>query len=111
MGFAYLGIGVGGAAVPLISYRLPQAFGCRSALEALGVLIIVLSLLMVPLLKENPRRVSTKANRTRSNPSAMSSGIRVLSAGAGKHVFDCRGWRCEPALEIVPQPRSTLPRR
>jgi len=26
MGFAYLGIGVGGAAVPLISYRLTQAF-------------------------------------------------------------------------------------
>src|SRR5215467_14414362 len=52
MGFAYLGIGLGGAAVPLISYRLTQAFGWRSALEALGVLIIVLSLPMVLLIKE-----------------------------------------------------------
>src|SRR5690348_7265009 len=52
MGFAYLGIGVGGAAVPLISYRLSQAFGWRTALEILGVLIIVLSLPMVLLIKE-----------------------------------------------------------
>src|SRR6516165_4806440 len=52
MGFAYLGIGVGGAAVPLISYRLSQAFGWRTALQALGVLIIVLSLPMVLLIKE-----------------------------------------------------------
>src|SRR5215470_12876048 len=52
MGFAYLGIGLGGTAVPLISYRLSQAFGWRTALEALGVLIIVLSLPMVLLIKE-----------------------------------------------------------
>src|SRR5215467_517962 len=52
MGFAYLGIGLGGAAVPLISYRLSQAFGWRTALETLGVLIIVLSLPMVLFIKE-----------------------------------------------------------
>jgi sugar phosphate permease len=44
MGFAYLGIGVGGAIVPLLSAALVNAFGWRVALQALGVLIIVLAL-------------------------------------------------------------------
>src|SRR5215471_13767822 len=52
MGFAYLGIGLGGAAVPLISYRLSQTFGWRTALEALGIVIIALSLPLVLLVKE-----------------------------------------------------------
>jgi sugar phosphate permease len=52
MGFAYLGIGVGGAVVPLLSYRLTQIFGWRTALEALGIIIIVLSLPLVALVKE-----------------------------------------------------------
>src|SRR6516225_570179 len=68
MGFAYLGIGVGGAAVPLISYRLSQAFGWRTALEALGLLIIVLSLPMVLLIKEK----STPSLRG-SEPGALES--------------------------------------
>src|SRR5947209_15779569 len=41
MGFAYLGIGVGGALVPLVSASLVAAFGWRIALQVLGALIIV----------------------------------------------------------------------
>src|SRR5215469_17798359 len=52
MGFAYLGIGVGGAAVPLLSVRLTQMYGWRTALETLGVVIIAISLPMVLLVKE-----------------------------------------------------------
>jgi MFS family permease len=44
MGFAYLGIGVGGAIVPLISYRLTLIFGWRGSLQTLGVLLIALAL-------------------------------------------------------------------
>src|SRR6266540_3066414 len=44
MGFAYLGIGIGGALVPLISTRLVAAFDWRTALQVLGVLIVVLAL-------------------------------------------------------------------
>src|SRR6266540_7046383 len=44
MGFAYLGIGIGGAMVPLISTRLVAAFDWRTALQVLGVLIVVLAL-------------------------------------------------------------------
>src|SRR5947208_6819248 len=36
MGFAYLGIGVGGALVPLVSASLVAAFGWRVALQVLG---------------------------------------------------------------------------
>jgi MFS family permease len=52
MGFAYLGIGIGGAAVPLLSVRLTQLFGWRMALEVLGIVIIVVSLPLVLLVKE-----------------------------------------------------------
>jgi len=52
MGFAYLGIGIGGAAVPLLSSKLTEMFGWRTALESLGVLIILVSLPLVALVRE-----------------------------------------------------------
>jgi MFS family permease len=56
MGFAYLGIGIGGATVPWISRALIQHFGWQSALRLLGVLIIVASLPLAFLVKESPPR-------------------------------------------------------
>src|SRR5271169_4315611 len=44
MGIAYIGIGLGGAAVPIISRALSARFGWQRALEAVGVLIILLAL-------------------------------------------------------------------
>src|ERR1700704_2316144 len=44
MGFAYLGIGLGGAAVPWISHTLVQHFGWQAALRTLGLLILVIAL-------------------------------------------------------------------
>src|SRR5262245_48961573 len=44
MGFAYLGIGIGGAVVPLVSYGLTSLLGWRGSLQALGVLLIALAL-------------------------------------------------------------------
>ncbi len=54
MGFAYLGIGIGGAAVPLLSHWLTQQFGWRGALQGLGFLIIVLAFPMAFFVKESP---------------------------------------------------------
>ena len=54
MGFAYLGIGLGGALVPLLSVWLVQKFGWHSALRILGVLIIVLALPLAYFVKEAP---------------------------------------------------------
>jgi len=54
MGFAYLGIGFGGALVPLISNILVQHFGWQVALRILGVLVIVLSFPLAFFVKESP---------------------------------------------------------
>jgi MFS family permease len=54
MGFAYLGIGIGGAVVPWLSYWLTQQWGWRGALQALGVLVIVLAGPMVLFTREAP---------------------------------------------------------
>jgi len=52
MGFAYLGIGLGGAAVPWISHTLVQHFGWQAALRTLGLLILVIALPAALLTKE-----------------------------------------------------------
>jgi len=54
MGFAYLGIGLGGAVVPLLSVWLVQKYGWHNALRILGVLIIVLALPLAYFVKETP---------------------------------------------------------
>jgi len=54
MGIAYLGIGLGGAAVPWISHLLVQYFGWQAALRSLGLLILVIALPAALLAKEPP---------------------------------------------------------
>ena len=55
MGFAYLGIGVGGALVPLLSNWLTNEFGWRGSLRALGILMILIALPMAYFIKDSPR--------------------------------------------------------
>ncbi len=64
MGFAYLGIGIGGATVPWISHALVQHFGWQAALRLLGLLIIVVSLPLAFLVKEAPPQSPTDRNLT-----------------------------------------------
>jgi MFS family permease len=54
MGFAYLGIGVGGMLVPQIAKWLNIQFGWHQALMLLGILMIVISFPMAWIVKENP---------------------------------------------------------
>ena len=54
MGFAYLGIGVGGAGAPLLANWFTQQFGWTSALRTLGILIVVIALPMAFFVKESP---------------------------------------------------------
>ena len=54
MGFAYLGIGIGGAVVPFLGVWLTQAFGWQGALQALGALIVLAALPMALTVPESP---------------------------------------------------------
>ena len=54
MGFAYLGIGVGGVIVPQLADRLRVAFGWQGALRTIGILMIVIALPMALFVKESP---------------------------------------------------------
>jgi MFS family permease len=58
MGFAYLGIGVGGMLVPQIAKWLNIRFGWHQALMLLGILMIVISFPMAWIVKENPEKKS-----------------------------------------------------
>lgn len=61
MGFAYLGIGVGGAIVPLLGHWLTQQFGWRTSLQLLGLLIIVLALPLAYFVREGPSGAPVRA--------------------------------------------------
>ena len=54
MGFAYVGIGIGGAVVPQLSRWMNETFGWRGGLRGLGILMIVLALPMAYFVKESP---------------------------------------------------------
>src|SRR2546425_5514964 len=54
MGIAYLGIGVGGAIVPRLSYWLTQQYGWHDALKILGVLMILIAFPLAFFVKESP---------------------------------------------------------
>jgi MFS family permease len=58
MGFAYLGIGVGGMLVPQIAKWLNIQFGWHQALMLLGILMIVISFPMAWIVKEVPEKQS-----------------------------------------------------
>ena len=68
MGFAYLGIGAGGALVPLLSHWLTGEVGWRGSLRGLGILMIVLALPMAYFVKESPPGQEDKKEATALAP-------------------------------------------
>ena len=68
MGFAYLGIGVGGAIVPLLAHALTQRFGWQAALQILGVLMVVIAFPMAWFVREWPSSAAIAA--TEGEPDA-----------------------------------------
>lgn len=64
MGFAYLGIGVGGAIAPLLANRLTQQFGWQGALRTLGILVVLLALPLAFLIKEEPGKKTNALSQT-----------------------------------------------
>lgn len=78
MGFAYLGIGVGGAIVPLLAAALTARLGWHVALQLLGALIIVFSLPFALFVRDNP----DTAAQTAGAAAAHTHGHTTVSAAA-----------------------------
>lgn len=74
MGIAYLGIGAGGAIVPLLATKLESNLGWQYALSMLGVLIIVIAFPMVFLIKDNSGK--TKEEKKQEVPVKMKQVLR-----------------------------------
>ncbi|MCI0336901.1 MAG: MFS transporter [Acidobacteria bacterium] len=72
MGFAYLGIGIGGMIVPWIAALLTQRVGWHNALMIIGILMIVIAIPMVWFVKESP---DVQEERRSAEPPAPISGV------------------------------------
>jgi sugar phosphate permease len=72
MGFAYLGIGVGGTIVPLLAYWLTTEFGWRSALQILGALMIVIAFPMAWFVRDAPDDAD-RSDAAQARPEAPAS--------------------------------------
>ena len=84
MGFAYLGIGIGGAAVPWMSHYLAQHFGWQAALQILGITIVAVSFPLAALVKEPPRlnKVSVSIEPVSSRPAFRQASFYFLTLGS-----------------------------
>jgi sugar phosphate permease len=83
VGFAYLGIGFGGACVPWVSHVLAQHFGWQAALRILGVFIVVIASPMVYLVKEMPRSCAERAAESVEAKRAFkSASLYLLTLGS-----------------------------
>lgn len=85
MGFAYLGIGIGGAIVPLLAYALTQQFGWHGALRTLGILVILIAFPMAYFVKESPEAQAEKQTGALQVPMARvfrSRAFYLLAIGS-----------------------------
>ena len=95
MGFAYLGIGVGGALVPFLAVWLTRAVGWQGALQVLGALIVVVALPLALVVQESPGPASP-----------TSPNLPQPSAGA---VFRLPSWCNKSALRSPSDSTSSPP--
>jgi sugar phosphate permease len=90
MGFAYIGIGVGGTLVPLLAAALTARLGWQTALQLLGGLIIVFSLPFAFFVRDSPDTTDDNAagatgatgTTTSATPSTASTTAAAHTHGA-----------------------------
>lgn len=75
MGIAYLGIGVGGAMVPLLATNIESVLGWQNAMIILGVLIILISFPMAFFIKDKDKG-ETKTQKIKQTPVKMKEVLR-----------------------------------
>ena len=68
MGIAYLGIGIGGALVPLLAKAMNDAFGWRGSLQALGLLVIAIAFPFAYFVREPAPGSDTREARSTAGP-------------------------------------------
>jgi MFS family permease len=73
MGIAYLGIGLGGALVPLLAFALTQQLGWRGALRTLGVIMILIAFPVAFFVRE-PEAKAPPAGQTPLSLKSVLSG-------------------------------------
>jgi len=78
MGIAYLGIGAGGAVVPLLSNGVESRFGWHIALIALGVVVMLISLPMAYFIKE-PAAKEVTSDKVTSDVACHPSPVTIKS--------------------------------
>ncbi len=84
MGIAYLGIGAGFFAVPVISKYLNASLGWHNALRLLGVLVVLLALPLVLMLREGngPAPAAREAPRVSLRGPLTSRNFYLLALGS-----------------------------
>jgi sugar phosphate permease len=92
MGLAYLGIGIGGAMVPLLANALTTRLGWHTALQILGVLIIILALPFTLFVRDNPDAATATSGSATSTHTPLASSPAAASAlspqpSASRRVF------------------------
>ncbi len=80
MGIAYLGIGVGGAIVPLLAGWLTARVGWRASLQALGALIVLVALPLAYFVREDPDDVRMKGSRSGDVEGSRSTASESIGA-------------------------------
>ena len=81
MGIAYLGIGLGGALVPLAANALTQAYGWRGALRWLGVLMVVIALPAAIFVRE-PKVEGPRGDAGSIGPVLRTRAFYLLAIGS-----------------------------
>ncbi len=92
MGYAYLGLGLGGAVSPLFVHWLIGSFGWRRAFEVIGVVITaVLFPLGIWLTRSTPRDLGLAPDGAPSSPSSL-AGAEGPSLSVGQAVKTANFW-------------------
>jgi sugar phosphate permease len=102
MGIAYLGIGVGGAIVPLLSAWLTARVGWRLSLQLLGGLIVLIALPLAYFVKEDPDEdARPKPSRSGNEQKTSDRSETALPDGDAKASPSDVARRLQPSVSIA----------
>jgi len=84
MGYAYLGLGLGGAISPLLINALIQSFGWRHAFQIIGILILIVLFPVAQwVTRSNPREMNLLPDGPLGTPVRLPANDASATAGAG----------------------------